>query len=68
VVVNASRDERRGLSDRHRSISGEPGPNRAGVCCEHAVNTDEGDTYPFEEVGAWLEEAGFVKARTLASP
>ena len=45
-------------------------PDRTGPVCavNMLVNTDEGDTYPFEEVGAWLEEAGFVKARTLASP
>jgi ubiquinone/menaquinone biosynthesis C-methylase UbiE len=31
------------------------------------VNTDEGDTYPFEQVVSWLEEAGFVNARELPS-
>jgi len=31
------------------------------------VNTDCGDTYSFEEIGAWLGEAGFVAARTLAT-
>lgn len=29
------------------------------------VNTDNGDTYPFEQVATWLEEAGFVDAREL---
>jgi ubiquinone/menaquinone biosynthesis C-methylase UbiE len=32
------------------------------------VNTDEGDTYSFEEISAWLTEAGFVDARQLAAP
>jgi 3-hydroxy-5-methyl-1-naphthoate 3-O-methyltransferase len=31
------------------------------------VNTDEGDTYPFEQVVSWLEDAGFVNARELPS-
>jgi len=31
------------------------------------VNTDRGDTYSFEEIGAWLREAGFESARTLAT-
>jgi ubiquinone/menaquinone biosynthesis C-methylase UbiE/AraC-like DNA-binding protein len=31
------------------------------------VNTERGDTYSFEEIAAWLAEAGFVDARTLAS-
>lgn len=32
------------------------------------VNTDEGDTYSFEEISSWLAEAGFINARTLESP
>jgi 3-hydroxy-5-methyl-1-naphthoate 3-O-methyltransferase len=32
------------------------------------VNTDNGDTYSFEEISEWLAEAGFVDARTLAAP
>jgi hypothetical protein len=32
------------------------------------VNTDEGDTYSFEEIQAWLTEAGFTDARLLESP
>jgi 3-hydroxy-5-methyl-1-naphthoate 3-O-methyltransferase len=32
------------------------------------VNTDEGGTYSFEEIGGWLKEAGFVDARTLNAP
>ena len=31
------------------------------------VNTDNGNTYSFEEIAAWLEEAGFKEARTLPS-
>lgn len=30
------------------------------------VNTEEGDTYSFEEISDWLLEAGFVRPRTLA--
>lgn len=32
------------------------------------VNTDTGDTYSFEEIADWLGDAGFINARTLASP
>lgn len=32
------------------------------------VNTDEGDTYSFEEISGWLREAGFENSRTLAGP
>jgi hypothetical protein len=32
------------------------------------VNTEEGNTWSFEEIGAWLEEAGFTKPRLLESP
>jgi precorrin-6B methylase 2 len=32
------------------------------------VNTDVGDTFSFEEISAWLIEAGFVDPRTLAAP
>jgi len=32
------------------------------------VNTDQGDTYSFEEISNWLKEAGFVNARTLDAP
>jgi len=31
------------------------------------VNTEVGDTYPFEQVAGWLEEAGFVNPRELPS-
>jgi 3-hydroxy-5-methyl-1-naphthoate 3-O-methyltransferase len=29
------------------------------------VNTDQGDTFSFEEIAAWLRETGFTNARTL---
>jgi 3-hydroxy-5-methyl-1-naphthoate 3-O-methyltransferase len=29
------------------------------------VNTDQGDTFSFNEIKSWLEEAGFKNARTL---
>jgi ubiquinone/menaquinone biosynthesis C-methylase UbiE len=32
------------------------------------VNTDSGDTYSFEEISSWLEDVGFINARTLESP
>lgn len=32
------------------------------------VNTRHGDTWSFEEIGGWLEEAGFVEPRTIPSP
>lgn len=32
------------------------------------VNTDQGDTFSFEEIRGWLEEAGFRAARTLDVP
>jgi len=32
------------------------------------VNTDEGDTFSFEEISGWLREAGFTKPRMLDVP
>jgi ubiquinone/menaquinone biosynthesis C-methylase UbiE len=32
------------------------------------VNTDEGDTYSFEEISGWLTEAGFINARLVEVP
>jgi ubiquinone/menaquinone biosynthesis C-methylase UbiE len=32
------------------------------------VNTDDGDTYSFEEISEWLIEAGFKAPRTLEAP
>jgi hypothetical protein len=32
------------------------------------VNTDEGDTYSFEEISGWLAEAGFTNPRTFDAP
>ena len=32
------------------------------------VNTEEGDTFSFEEISGWLREAGFVKPRQLDVP
>ena len=32
------------------------------------VNTDDGDTYSFEEIGGWLTEAGFTNVRLLEAP
>lgn len=32
------------------------------------INTENGTTWSFEEISAWLADAGFTNARTLASP
>jgi len=32
------------------------------------VNTDEGDTFSFEEIREWLMEAGFTNPRLLEAP
>ncbi len=32
------------------------------------VNTEEGDTFSFEEISGWLRGAGFVKPRLLKVP
>ncbi len=32
------------------------------------VNTDEGDTFSFEEISTWLKEAGFTDMRLLEAP
>jgi SAM-dependent methyltransferase len=32
------------------------------------VNTDEGDTFSFNEIKSWLEDAGFKKVRKLNTP
>jgi 3-hydroxy-5-methyl-1-naphthoate 3-O-methyltransferase len=32
------------------------------------VNTDSGDTFSFNDIKRWLEEAGFKNARTLEAP
>ncbi len=32
------------------------------------VNTDEGDTFSFEEISGWLADAGFTNARLLEVP
>lgn len=32
------------------------------------INTDSGDTWSFEEISAWLKEAGFTNPRTIDAP
>jgi hypothetical protein len=32
------------------------------------VNTDEGDTFSFEEIRGWLEQCGFENARLVPAP
>ena len=43
-------------------------PNALIFAVNMLVNTDEGDTFSFEEISSWLREAGFTNPRTLASP
>ena len=43
-------------------------PNALFFAVNMLVNTTDGNTWSFEEIGAWLEEAGFTNPRTLASP
>ena len=43
-------------------------PNGLIFAVNMLVNTEAGDTYSFNEIAAWLREAGFVDARTLESP
>lgn len=46
--------------------TGPPGPLIFAV--NMLVNTEDGDTFSFEEISAWLKEAGFVDARLLDAP
>jgi ubiquinone/menaquinone biosynthesis C-methylase UbiE len=32
------------------------------------VNSDEGDTFSFDEIRGWLEDAGFARVRTVEAP
>jgi uncharacterized protein YjiS (DUF1127 family)/ubiquinone/menaquinone biosynthesis C-methylase UbiE len=32
------------------------------------VNSDEGDTYTYDEIRGWLEDAGFERVRTIEAP
>jgi SAM-dependent methyltransferase len=43
-------------------------PNGLFFAVNMLVNTDNGDTYSFEEISGWLVEAGFTDARLLESP
>lgn len=43
-------------------------PNGLLFAVNMLVATEEGDTWSFPEIAAWLEEAGFESARTLPSP
>lgn len=46
--------------------TGPPGPLIFAV--NMLVNTENGDTFSFEELSEWLQAAGFVDARTLDAP
>jgi ubiquinone/menaquinone biosynthesis C-methylase UbiE len=43
-------------------------PNALIFAVNMLVNTDAGDTFTFEEMSAWLREAGFVNPRQLDVP
>lgn len=43
-------------------------PNGLLFAVNMLVNTDNGNTYSFEEISGWLKEAGFTNTRTLESP
>jgi hypothetical protein len=32
------------------------------------VNSDQGDTFTFEEIRGWLQDAGFEQVRTVEAP
>lgn len=40
-------------------------PHSAMFAVNMLVNTEAGNTYTFEEINGWLEEAGFTGAYTL---
>ena len=49
--------------------AGRTGPlNALFFAVNMLVNTDCGDTYSFEEISGWLNEAGFKNPRTLDAP
>jgi ubiquinone/menaquinone biosynthesis C-methylase UbiE len=37
-------------------------------CVQMLVNTEKGDTFSFNEIKQWLEDAGFKKVRKLEAP
>jgi ubiquinone/menaquinone biosynthesis C-methylase UbiE len=43
-------------------------PNGVIFAVNMLVNTDDGDTYSFEEISAWLRDAGFTNPRLLEAP
>jgi 3-hydroxy-5-methyl-1-naphthoate 3-O-methyltransferase len=43
-------------------------PNGLIFAVNMLINTEDGSTWSFEEIGDWLREAGFVNPRTLDSP
>jgi 2-polyprenyl-3-methyl-5-hydroxy-6-metoxy-1,4-benzoquinol methylase len=43
-------------------------PNALIFAVNMLVHTEAGDTFPFREVSAWLQEAGFEKPRLLEAP
>ena len=43
-------------------------PNGLIFAVNMLINTDQGDTWSFEEIAGWLKEAGFTNPRTLEAP
>jgi hypothetical protein len=43
-------------------------PNALIFAVNMVVNTEEGDTFTFQEISQWLKEAGFIKPRQLEAP
>jgi ubiquinone/menaquinone biosynthesis C-methylase UbiE len=37
-------------------------------CVQMLVNTEKGDTFSYNEIKQWLEDAGFIKVRKLEAP
>ena len=52
------------LPNEHRTAP----PNALIFAVNMLVNTDNGDTFTFNEIGAWLREAGFKDVRMLDAP
>jgi ubiquinone/menaquinone biosynthesis C-methylase UbiE len=43
-------------------------PNGLIFAVNMLVNTDQGDTFSFNEISSWLKQAGFIEPRTMEAP